>query len=127
MNKIIRNMLPQDTRAVEFPSAVGLILTALFMTIGLILDHPMLKIHPIEFWIVFSFLIGGLQFFALLEHPSHEMLRTAMCWVSGSFWIWASFSTHLDVASLASFGLGFSNIVAFIINTVLLSEKWNSF
>ena len=120
-------MLPQDTRAVEFPSAVGLILAGIFMTIGVMIEHPLIDIHPIEFWIVFSFLIGGLQMFALLEHPDHEMLRTAMCWVSGSFWIWASFATHLDLSSIATFGLGFSNIMAFIINTVLLSEKWNKF
>ena len=126
MIKIIRNLLPQDTRAVEFPSAVALLLAGCLMTAGLIFDHPLIDIHPIPFWILFSMIVGGLQFYALVEHPNSELLRTVMCWISGSFWIWASLATELDVASLATFALGFSNIMAFIINTVLLGEKWNS-
>lgn len=127
MIKIIRNLLPQDTRAVELPSAVGLLLTGLALLFSIIVDQSLLDIHPVEFWILFTFLVGSLQFYALLDFPKLEALRTVICWISGSFWIWVSFNSNIDISALAAFSLGFSNIMAFIINTVLLREKWNSY
>jgi hypothetical protein len=124
MNKIVRNLLPQDTRAVEFPCAVGLILTGFALIVGLVTNEDLLNLHPMEFWAVFCVLIGSLQLYALLEFPDAEPLRTAIAWVSGSFWLWVSFSQGISIEAIATFALAFSNIVAFLINTVILSEKW---
>jgi hydrogenase/urease accessory protein HupE len=124
MIRIIRNLLPQDTRAVEYPSGIALVFVGIFMILGIITDHPLVDIHPVEFWIVFSFLIGGLQVYSLINYDSAEPLRTAMAWVTGSFWLWVGFKQGISLESIACIWLGFCNIAAFLINTVILSEKW---
>ena len=97
------------------------------MLAGILVGSPLVEIHPVEFWVLFCLIVGGLHLYALLDYPRNSALRTALCWISGSFWMWVSLATHPDISSMATFWLGISNIVAFIINTVLLSEKWNSF
>lgn len=124
MKQIIRNVLPQDTRSIELPSSVGLLIVCVFLFFDLLTGHHIFNIHPEEFWAIFLAVIGGLQLYALLDYPKMDLLRTAMCWVAGSFWLWIAFVPPIDISSVAAFGMGFSNIVAFIINTVIISEKW---
>jgi hypothetical protein len=124
MKRIIKNFFPQDTRAVEFPSAMGLILTGVALLVGALIDQTLINIHPIEFWVAFCLIVGCIQWYSLLDYPEFEPVRAGISWIAGSFWLWVSTSGDLSPSSLAAFVLGFSNIVAFLINTVILSERW---
>jgi hypothetical protein len=44
--------------------------------------------------------------------------------LAGSFWIWLTFSQPVSIMAIPVFLLGISNIVAFLINTAILSETW---
>jgi C4-dicarboxylate transporter len=44
--------------------------------------------------------------------------------LTGTFWIWLTFSQPLSIMAIPVFFLGISNIIAFLINTVILSETW---
>lgn len=127
MIRIIRNLIPQDTRAVELLSAVTLISISILLFLGLINDHPLLYVRPIEFWILFSCIIGVLHLYSLLNCPNSELIRVMMCWLAGSLWLWVAFALPFEFATIVVFFLGFSNILAFIINTILLNKTWNSF
>jgi hypothetical protein len=119
MKTLIRNLLPQDTRSVEFPSAVGLIICSIMLFFNLIPN-----VYHIGFWCVVTFMLGVVYIVSLLHFPKLDCCRPVLSWLAGSFWIWLTFSQPLSIMAIPVFFLGVSNIVAFLINTVILSETW---
>ena len=124
MIQIIRNLLPQDTRIAELSSAYGIISIGIFALIGISFDEYLTDAHPIVVWIIFCGIIGSLQLWSLISHPKLAVLRVSMAWVTCSFWLWVAFSSGFTISAIACFWLGISNAAAFIINIVILSEKW---
>lgn len=124
MKTIIRNLLPQDTRSVEFPSAVGLIVCSIILFFNVMSNEIHLHINNIGFWCIATFFIGVVYIISLLHFPKLDFYRPMLSWMSGTFWIWLTFSQPLSIMAIPVFFLGISNIVAFLINTVILSETW---
>lgn len=125
MKHIVRNFLPQDTRAVEFPSAFALFSVSAILAYGFLLDKIILNFQPSMFWVIVTFLIGFSQLISLIKFPDLDTIRTACNWIAGTFWIWVAFSSILSVGSIVAFYIGASNLMAFLINTTVLSETWN--
>lgn len=119
MKTLIKNLLPQDTRSVEFPSAVGLILCSIMLFFNLIPN-----VYHIGFWCVVTLFLGVVYIASLLHYPKLDFYRPFLSWIAGTFWVWLSLSQPLSVTAIPVFFLGISNIVAFLINTVILSETW---
>ena len=124
MKTIIKNLLPQDTRSVEFPSAIGLIVCSFLLFFGCMSNEIHLNISSIGIWCVVTFVLGISYIVSLLHFPKLDPIRPALAWLAGTFWIWLTFSQPLTILSIPVFFLGISNIVAFLINTVILSEQW---
>jgi hypothetical protein len=120
--KILRNLLPRDTRCVEIASAFGLIFSSLFFAYGNGGDY-LLQVHPTAFWFVFSGLLGVLQFFSILFYPKLELLRVLAAFTSGTCWLyWGFAAPTIDQDEALMFTVGFGNLYGFIINLNLLLE-----
>ena len=124
MKTIIKNLLPQDTRSVEFPSAVGLIVCSFLLFFKCMSNEIHLHIDSVGFWCIVTFILGVSYIVSLLHFPKLDPIRPALAWLAGTFWVWLTFSQPLTILSIPVFFLGISNIVAFLINTVILSEQW---
>lgn len=124
MKHLIRNLLPQDTRSVEYPAAFGLILISFLLFFGLFSDEININISPIGFWCFVTLLVGVSQFCSLLFFPKFEKYGHILSWLSGTFFMWLAFSQPLSILSIPTFLLGVSNIAAFLINIVIMSEQW---
>lgn len=122
--KILRNLLPQDTRSVEYPAAAGMILISFLLFFNLFSKEIHVNISPIWFWCLITFIVGLAQFLSLIFFPNFEVYRHILSWMSGTFFLWLAFSQPLSILSIPTFFLGISNIAAFLINTVILSEQW---
>lgn len=124
MLPIVRNLLPQDTRSVEYPAAAGLIFVAVLLFFGLFSQEINVNISPIGFWCLVTYVVGCSQFCSLLFFPKFEVYRHILSWLSGTFFMWLAFSQPLSILSVPTFLLGLSNIAAFLINIVIMSEQW---
>lgn len=122
--KILRNLLPQDTRSVEYPAAVGMILISFLLFFNVFSQEIHVNITPIWFWCSVTLIVGLVQFCSLIFFPKFEVIGHFFSWMSGTFFMWLAFSQPLSILSIPTFFLGFSNIAAFLINTVILSEQW---
>jgi hypothetical protein len=118
---MIKNMLPQDSRAVEIASAWALIFMSVCMLAGAVDIGPLQHAHDEIFWLIVLALIGLLQFWSLVIHPSAEVLRCVLAWVTGTFWVWLALADGPPTASdFATFTMGIGNLYAFVININLL-------
>lgn len=127
-----RNLFPEDTRLVEFCSAISL------MFIGFLIStnaptsstlHGLLEIQRFEFWAALSLIFGSIQFISLVFYPKLELLRCTMSIVCGSFLIWISLGAiywDIGIADAGTFCIGVANLYAFVINTVQLRKIWAS-
>ena len=124
--KILRNLLPVDSRKLEFASAFSFIISAI--GIFLFKDHQgfeyLLIYHSHIFWSLFFGIIGGLQLYSLLEYPELEPIRLSTSWVSGVFWVWSGMERDLTTAAILSMFVGIYLLLAFIINAVALKDLW---
>ena len=118
--KMIRNLLPQDTRIIEIASALSLIALCLSLVIGNI-SHSILSFQSREFWSVVLFSFGVLQLWSIIVYPKAELLRCTMAWICGSFWVWIGIS-----GDMATFFIGIGNLYSFIINFNLLRRAWET-
>ncbi len=128
MKSFIRNLLPQDTRPLEILSGVSLLL--LSIAFGLFPGVPMELIyeHPIEFWQILTFILSLIQLGAILFHPRHFHTRIAGLWGTGCFWVFFAFNNGFNplnsiVNSIVVAVLGVSCMIAFVINSIILSEN----
>ena len=126
------SFFPQDTRSTEFVSAFALMIFSLvcvnssFFSLDI---STLIKLHSLEFWVLLTGILGGLQFFALALYPRAEILRIILSWTNGSFWVWMSLNSsavHIDPSTFSSFFLGLVNLYAFCINAMLLRKTWEN-
>jgi len=125
---MIKNMLPQDSRAVEIASAWAMIVMSFGMGLKLVDSSVLNTAHSAHFWITCLALLGLLQFWSLVLHPSAEVLRCLLAWVAGTFWVWLSLADGPPVpADFPAFTMGIGNLYAFVININLLRRHhvWN--
>ena len=124
--KILRNLLPVDSRKLEFASAFSFIISAI--GIFIFKDHQsfeyLLIYHSHIFWSLFFGTIGGLQLYSLLGYPELEPMRISTSWVSGAYWVWSGTERDLSTAAILSMFVGIYLLLAFIINTVALKDLW---
>ena len=124
--KILRNLLPVDSRNLEFASAFSFIISAI--GIFLFKNHQgfeyLLIHHSHIFWSLFFGIIGGLQLYSLLEYPELEPIRISTSWVSGTYWVWSGMERDLTTAAILSMFVGIYLLLAFIINAVALKDLW---
>lgn len=124
MKTVIRNLLPQDTRSVEYPSAAGLIVCSVILFFNLMSTEIHLHVNNIGLWCIPTFFLGVGYIVALLKFPRLDFFRPVLSWLTGTFWIWLTFSQPLSIMAIPVFFLGVSSIIAFLINTIILSETW---
>ena len=124
--KILRNLLPVDSRNLEFANAFSFIISAI--GIFLFKNHQgfeyLLIYHSHIFWSLFFGIIGGLQLYSLFEYPELEPIRISTSWVSGAYWVWSGTERDLSTAAILSIFVGIYLLLAFIINTVALKDLW---
>ena len=124
--KILRNLLPVDSRNLEFASAFSFIISAI--GIFLFKDNQefdyLFVYHSHIFWSLFFGIIGGLQLYSLLEYPELEPIRISTSWVSGTYWVWSGMERDLTTAAILSMFVGIYLLLAFIINAVALKDLW---
>lgn len=124
MKKIIRNLLPQDTRSVEYPSSAGMMLTAILLFFDVSIREIHINVSNQDIFLIVLFLVGLIHFLILVTYPRLVCIRPLFSWAAGTFWLWLAFSQPLSILSMPTFLLGASNIASFLINTVIMSEKW---
>lgn len=124
--KILRNLLPVDSRKLEFVSAFSFIVSAI--VIFLFKSYQgfdyLFVYHSHIFWSLFFGIIGGLQLYSLLEYPELEPIRISTSWVSGAYWVWSGMERDLTTAAILSMFVGVYLLLAFIINAVALKDLW---
>lgn len=129
--KILRNLLPVDSRNLEFANAFSFIVSAI--GIFLFKDHQGFEylliyhfhiFHSHIFWSLFFGIIGGLQLYSLLEYPELEPIRLITSWISGAYWVWSGMERDLTTAAILSMFVGIYLLLAFIINAVALKDLW---
>jgi hypothetical protein len=104
-----------------------MITVSIFIAFCIFFDRSFINNQLDYIILVICLFFGSYHLYALLHYPKMEMIRAFICWISGSFWMWVSFLDPFTIFSLATFALGFFNVVAFIVNMILLKEKWNLF
>jgi hypothetical protein len=122
--------LPQDARSSELASAWALIFLSILSIcsnyIGL--DDAVLRMtQSMPFWVIIFSIMGYLQLFSVALYPRVEILRAITSWVNGSLWIWIGFSSsygHIAASDAAAVCLGFSNLYAFSLNSLMIHKKW---
>ena len=121
---MIKNMLPQDSRTVEIASAWAMMMMSVGIGAHIVVVDTLMTAHNIPFWVTCLALIGMLQFWSLVIHPSAEVLRCILAWVSGIFWIWLSFADGKpSPADFSTFTLGIGNLYGFVININMLRRE----
>lgn len=121
---LLRNFLPQDTRAVELASAQALCLVSVGIAVGVDLPATMEHLHPSLFWSVCSGLLGLLQATSLAGYPLLEPLR---CWTAllcGATWVWLGLSGHATLPDFAAASLGLTNLYGFAVGFLFLKKSW---
>jgi ABC-type multidrug transport system permease subunit len=122
---------PQDARSSELASAWGLIFLSILLSCSgfLGIDDAVLRMtQSIPFWVIICLIMGSLQLFSVALYPSVEILRAITAWVNGSMWLWIGFSSsygHVAVSDAAAVCLGFSNLYAFSLNSLMIHKKWD--
>jgi len=118
------NLFPQDTRVAELASCMALALLLLTILVSgspILMESSKPCIH--WEWAITSLLI--LQLIGLLAYPKQELLRTIMCWVNGSFWVWVGLSSlSTDHVAIGLLTLGLTNLYAFVVNVSMLRFTW---
>lgn len=124
---MIKNLLPEDTRIAELVSAISLIFLSLGISFFDVNTIGLFAHETKEFWILALGMLGTLQFTSLVLYPKAEVLRCITAWINGSFWIWMAFSAiswNVSINDITSLILGFANLYAFVINTLLVWASW---
>jgi hypothetical protein len=126
---VMNNFFPQDTRIVELISAIGLIISSIY--IGLVYHdvppiHVMVTSQTYAFWAILFFILGSLQIVSIALYPRLEILRIILAWGAGTLWIWISLSVGghdaniREPGEILGFVVGVGNLYAFIVNALLL-------
>lgn len=124
------------TAAAEIVSSIGFLFFSILCFVSFLTGNisflsipEEMKIHPLEFWFVISFILGFLQLISSSLLIKALILKALMSWVNGSLWIWISLandSLHFSISEIGAFSLGLANLYAFIVNTSRLKGiKWN--
>jgi hypothetical protein len=123
-----KNLIPQDTRSIELCSAFSLIAISLWLTFTKSLPVEYLELDPISFWTFIAFIIGSSQLIGLWKYPLQEPIRISISWCAGTFWIWIALHTGgINIpGDIASLFIGVSNLLAFVINTAIISKLWKN-
>jgi hypothetical protein len=118
--------IPRDTRLIEFASGWALLLTALLLPAET-LSADLLQASPGLGWVVFLGLTGVLHLVTVYLMEEIEMLRAALCFVSGTFWIWVAMMGLRDphIEDFAVFALGVGCLMAFLVNSLAVRWTWN--
>ena len=113
--------IPQDTRLVEFISAVAFLIGVIAM-----LAYPEKHFADVSLSYLKGLFatIGTLQAIPLFMGKDGMMLRTVMCLAAGSVWLWASFASLPEVGAYPMFTIGIVCLYAFIINSILMKKDW---
>ena len=113
--------IPQDTRLVEFLSAAAFLIGALAL-----FAYPEKYFADVNLAYVKGLfaVIGVLQAIPLFMQKEGMLLKTAMCLVSGSVWLWVSFASLPKVGAYPMFTIGIVCLYAFIINSILMKKAW---
>lgn len=125
--KMTRNLLPEDTRIVEYIGSYSLLIIGFFLGIGAIECPPLASIQRVEFWVVTFLNFGLIQFISLLFYPKLEILRAIMSMVTSCTLLWLSLGLsnfHMMISDVPMFLIGLGNMYAFIINTVQIKTVW---
>lgn len=122
----MKNLFPRDLRILEVISSLGLLLLGLILFIDLqsinFYSH-LLKYHSNIFWVIFCFIIGGLQLYSIYDYPKEELIRACTAWITGLFWFWCGISSFSFIHIL----FGAYLFLSFIINLATLSRQNNGF
>lgn len=118
--------IPRDTRLVEFASGWSMLLAALLLPNDAIYED--LLIHsPQPGWIAFLGLAGLLHLIAVYRFEEADMLRAALSFLGGLFWVWVGMLGFVEpcLADFAAFALGVGCFMAFIVNGLSVHTAWN--
>lgn len=126
IRKILRQLLPQDTRLLEITCAWALIFA------GLSLQNwpaPMLEQSPVEGWRLALLSFGAIKLVSLVGFSGADMVRTPIAFMSGLFWVWVALyyiqSGPVQITHLAALFMGFGNFVAFFVGMLQLGSRWS--
>lgn len=126
---MFRNLLPQDTRAIELASAGGLLLVSMGLCCGLPLEQSVTELYSSYFWAVIVGGLGAFQLLALTMYARLELLRCITALIAGSLWVWVALSSlksHPYPADLGVLVLGISNLYGFTVTFLFLKKSWEN-
>ena len=124
MKTFICNLLPRDTRMVEFVSAWATVFAAIFVN-----QWPVeiLQHGNVEAWRLSLLVLGILHIAAVIGFKGSELIRCSLCFGGGLFWLWSSmysFSYGVTPTDLIGISMGIGCLSAFIINVRFLGMRW---
>ena len=123
------DLLPKDTRNIEFLSAVSLIVSAVLIWVlgPYSLPPKALALTHEFFWASTMLTFGFMQLIAAIDHVKMRILRSTLGWFCGAFWTWWGLdcivTREMSIAEITSFTLGIFCFYVFVMNSMICLRR----
>lgn len=112
----LKNLLPADTRILEITTSIAAVISCILMSMGVQGAHP-----EITFLFLSYFIIGILQFCALVFFNRTEKLRVICSLIMGALMVYFGIDSK-SALSFTQLVLGAGSFYAFLLNNQRI--KW---
>lgn len=123
MSPVVRNFITPDTRALEVASSIAMLIIGVVFLFQI--DTDQLE-NYVPLWGILCILVQSIQLVAIAFHPHQLYARIASLWGAGSIWVFFALNKSSSTIEMTiMMVIGVSCFVAFVINTIIVSEHKN--